>query len=134
MIDFRSYRDMMGGNHSRSSIRGTGLSTSHPLNSFSCRDIVTMTGRRPYLSLPAQAVHLRTNGIEFLHHRELPVWNELTVEILSPVKSDTARCQGLVIGCCGNRHNGYVISIVFSDRATGLESRIRQMVGDRALA
>ncbi len=65
------------------------------------------------LTLPAQAVKIRKNGIEFLTHRPLPLWTEMSVDLVSGLDARKVHCQGVVVSSTGNRHTGYVVSLLF---------------------
>lgn len=80
------------------------------------------------LSLPAHTVHLRNNGIEFLSENEVPLWTELTIELQSPTQSCNIKCTGIVVGASGNKHNGYVISIIFMGITPDAQERLSQLV------
>ena len=90
-----------------------------------------MPRRQTDLSLPAQAVHLRSNGIEFLSTEEIPVYKELLVDIHCPDRKGTVQCQGMVARCVGNRHNGYVVCIYFTSMAPEMMSRIQDLLQDQ---
>jgi hypothetical protein len=65
------------------------------------------------LSLPAQAVKIRKNGIEFLTNNPITAWTEMTVDLESPKNGKRVRCRGIVVACNGSRHSGYIVSMVF---------------------
>jgi hypothetical protein len=48
--------------------------------------------------------------------------------LLSPKDGRRISCQGVIVGCAGNRHTGYHISLVF----TGLNSETQRQVGTMA--
>ena len=65
------------------------------------------------LSLAAKDVRIQKNGIEFKSQTPIPQWTEMTVDIES---GDTrkAHCSGVVVDCNGNRHTGYLVSLLFT--------------------
>jgi hypothetical protein len=65
------------------------------------------------LSLPANAVRIRRNGIEFLSAKPMPVWSEMTIELHSDRADGKVRANGVVIECNGSRAAGYSVSIMF---------------------
>lgn len=65
------------------------------------------------LTLPMELVHIRRNGIEFLSMDPIQVWTEMNVNLESPEKSNKLRCTGVVVGCNGCTHSGYLISLIF---------------------
>lgn len=79
------------------------------------------------LLLPADRVAFRTNGIEFLSSRPVDQWKEVTVELLSPVDNRPLRGTGVVVDCTGNRHTGYVVSLMFLSVAPDSRQRLEQL-------
>lgn len=67
------------------------------------------------LSLPADAVHIRKNGIEFRSHRPISPWTEMTVSLERPGDTQKVRCTGVIVVCGGNRTEGYQISMLFTN-------------------
>jgi hypothetical protein len=65
------------------------------------------------LRLPAEAVTIRKNGIEFLSRRALAPWTEVTLAIESSAEGRRVTCRGVVVACEGNRHAGYQVSLLF---------------------
>ena len=65
------------------------------------------------LSLPANAIRFRKNGIEFRSEKPIPSWTEMTVDLQSPKDGRKVHCTGIVVDCQGNRHTGYSVSMVF---------------------
>ncbi|MBI5773008.1 MAG: PilZ domain-containing protein [Verrucomicrobia bacterium] len=65
------------------------------------------------LTLPASAVRLSRNGVEFLSARPFPAWSEMTVDVVSPPGGKKIHATGVVVNCQGNRREGYVVSLMF---------------------
>ncbi|MBL9127827.1 MAG: hypothetical protein JNL97_09280 [Verrucomicrobiales bacterium] len=82
------------------------------------------------LSLPAAAVTIRKNGIEFLSEKPLAPWTEINLAIESPAEKRRVNCQGVVVACEGNRHSGYQVSLLF----VGLTPQIQQRLESLALS
>lgn len=82
------------------------------------------------LNLPADAVTIRKNGIEFLSRQPLPPWTEVTLDIESPVEKRKVTCQGVVVACDGNRHSGYQVALLF----VGLTPQTQQRLQSIALS
>lgn len=79
------------------------------------------------LTLPANRVAIRKNGIEFLSETAVPQWKELTVELRSPVDRSTLQGTGVVVDCTGNRHTGYVVSLMFLHLSPENQRRLTAM-------
>jgi hypothetical protein len=82
------------------------------------------------LNLPAHAVTIRKNGIEFASTKPLPPWTEVTLDIESPVERRKVACRGVVVACNGNRHSGYQIALLF----VGLTPQTQQRLESIALS
>lgn len=65
------------------------------------------------ISLPAKAVTIRKNGIEFLSAQPVAPWTEVNLAIESPIEKTRVACRGVVVACEGNRHKGYQVSLLF---------------------
>lgn len=89
---------------------------------------VKVTANELELSLPAHSVHLRNNGIEFLSTKEVPMWTELTIDLQSPNQDGRINCTGIVVGSTGNKHNGYVVSIIFMGITPEAQERLSSLV------
>lgn len=66
------------------------------------------------VSIPANSVRVRKNGIEFLNANPLTPWTEMTVTLEKPGHEDKVNFTGVVVACSGNRQRGYQISMLFT--------------------
>lgn len=84
--------------------------------------LVQSGGQR--LTLPARAVRVHKNGIEFRSPSSFAPWTEMTLELEAP--SDTRRIQatGVVVACSGDRHTGYQVSLVFTRLSAQSKARL----------
>jgi hypothetical protein len=101
------------------------MSTSKLDASGSFQAVTVQTGHR-LLSLPANGVAIRPNGIEFLSSRPLPLWTEVTVELRSPSEPRPVRGSGVVVDCTGSRHTGYAVSLVLMNLTRQSQARLSQ--------
>ena len=83
------------------------------------------------LSLPAAAVRIRKNGIEFRHSGAIPVWTEMTVDLQTPLDTRKVHCTGVIVACEGNRHTGYNVSMVFTSLSPQSQARLNSLVNSR---
>jgi hypothetical protein len=65
------------------------------------------------LILASNQVMIRKNGIAFLSATALPVWAEVSVDLRPPQGERLVCRNGVVVDCAGNRHSGYVVSVMF---------------------
>ncbi|MBM3834521.1 MAG: hypothetical protein FJ403_14870 [Verrucomicrobia bacterium] len=79
------------------------------------------------LSLPANAIRFRKNGIEFRSEKPIPNWTEMTVDLQSPKDGKKVHCTGVVVDCQGNRHAGYYVSMVFMNLSRQSRERLTQL-------
>jgi hypothetical protein len=85
---------------------------------------VTVQSPSRSLTLSAGDIHIRKNGIEFRTNNAIPVWTEMTVELQTPLEPKTLRCTGVVVACGGNRHTGFLVSMVFSNLSRQSQARL----------
>jgi hypothetical protein len=76
------------------------------------------------LTLPADSVCIRKNGIEFRSERSIPVWTEMTVDLFTGDHPKKLHCIGVVVACTGNRHTGYVVSMVLMNLSKASQERL----------
>ena len=79
------------------------------------------------LSLPAQAIRFRKNGIEFCSATPIQKWTEMNVDFRSPRDSKKVHCTGIVVDCIGSRHTGYLVSMVFMNLTRQAQERLSQL-------
>ncbi len=75
------------------------------------------------LTLSTQAIKFRSNGIEFLSSKSIPVWSEMTIDIQSP-DAKKVRGSGVVVACEGSRQSGYVVSFIFMNLSKQAQERL----------
>jgi len=88
---------------------------------------VTIQTQQTLLRLPASQVSIRRNGVEFLSAHPIPLWTEVTVDLRSPLDARPVRGTGVVVECTGNRHAGYVVSLVFMDLTRQSQERLSHL-------
>ncbi|MBU6401360.1 MAG: PilZ domain-containing protein [Verrucomicrobia bacterium] len=88
---------------------------------------VTVQARETQLTLPASAVRIRPNGVEFRSDTPLPVWTEMTVAWQYRGAGRNAHCTGVVVACQGSRHTGYRVSMVFMNLSRQLRERLSHL-------
>ena len=66
------------------------------------------------LSLPADAVQFRKNGIEFRSDEPIPRWTEMTLSLQRPGEARKMHCTGVIVDCNGDAAEGYRISMLFT--------------------
>lgn len=94
----------------------------------SLQSSVSVSTRDSKLELSTESVSIHRNGIEFRSPRPFNEWSEMTVALLSPKDGSRISCHGVIVGCAGNKHAGYHISMVF----TGLSSETEKQLGNMA--
>ena len=89
---------------------------------------MSVSTRDSRLELSTDSVSIHKNGIEFRSPRSFNEWSEMTVALVSPKDGSRISCHGVIVGCAGNKHTGYHISMVF----TGLSSEMEKQLGTMA--
>src|SRR5438105_3530160 len=88
---------------------------------------VTVEARQTQLSLSPDAVIIHRNGIEFRSGTPFSSWTEMTLTLQSPWDDGRVNCTGVVIGCRGNKHTGYHVSMVITNLTKQAQARLSQM-------
>lgn len=88
---------------------------------------VTVEARQTRLALEPEAVVIRKNGIEFISPTSFPLWAEMTLTLQSPAEDARVNCAGVVVGCSGNRHSGYHVSMVFTSLSRQAQARLSSL-------
>jgi hypothetical protein len=78
---------------------------------------------RTQLSLPAHNVCIRKNGLEFRAEKALPLWTEMTIDVVCGTGKQV-HCNGVVVACHGNRHTGYIVSMVLMKLTRQAQERL----------
>jgi hypothetical protein len=89
-------------------------------------DVATVQIRAASLTLPATGVRVSKNGIEFRINAPIPIWTEMAVDLELGREARTMHCRGVVVACAGNRHAGYVVTMVLTDLSRQSEAQLRQ--------
>jgi hypothetical protein len=84
---------------------------------------VQFTAASP-LSLPAAAVRVRRNGIEFHYSRPLAPWTEAVVRVGPDEGGKSLTCTGVVVSCTGSARTGYHVSMLFLGLAPRTQRRL----------
>jgi len=88
---------------------------------------VTLQSREKRLSLSPGDVRIRRNGVEFRSATPIAPWTEMTVALRSGRDSGRVNCTGVIISCSGNRHNGYIVSMVFTSLSRQSQARLNML-------
>ena len=88
---------------------------------------VTLEAQTTRLDLPASAVRIRKNGIEFRSETSIPVWTEMIVSMRTPSDSRKVNFAGVVVACNGNRHSGFAVSLLFTSVSKQAQARLNSM-------
>lgn len=81
------------------------------------------------LSLAPDAVRVHKHGIEFKAPKSFPLWKEMTVEMASPQETKKAHFTGVVVACQGNKHTGYLVSMVITNVTRQDQARLGHIAG-----
>jgi hypothetical protein len=76
------------------------------------------------LTIAADSVRIRKNGIEF--HNDVPLipWTEMTVTLQGPGGAKKVNFTGVIVECAGNRAEGYAISMLFTRVSRQSQARL----------
>jgi hypothetical protein len=87
---------------------------------------VTVEARQARLTLSPDSVVIHKSGIEFRSPTPFSAWTEMTLTLQSP-DNGKVHCAGVVIGCTGNKHTGYHVSMVFTSLSKQAQARLGTM-------
>src|SRR5271156_6247418 len=76
------------------------------------------------LTLPANAVRVRKNGIEFRHSKPMEPWTEVKLALQRPGESKKMECQGVIVACDSDNRMGYRISMLFTSLSPQTRARL----------
>lgn len=76
---------------------------------------VAVQSNQTRLFLAPNQVKVRKNGVEFRSITPIAPWTEMTVTLQSNRGAGKVHCNGVVVACNGNRHGGYLVSMVFTN-------------------
>jgi len=76
------------------------------------------------LDLSIGEVQIRKNGIEFCTGKPIPPWTEMTVTLETPGDGRRADFTGVIVACNGNRHQGYVVAMVFTELSREAQAQL----------
>jgi hypothetical protein len=85
---------------------------------------VTVKAQTTALRLSASEVAICKNGLEFLSPNPIPKWKEVTVELRCPGDNHRISGSGVVVECAGNRHSGYVVSLILTGLTRQAQERL----------
>jgi hypothetical protein len=88
---------------------------------------LTLHSRNSRLGIPASAVRVHKNGIEFHGASAIPVWTEMTVDVQIPRDRQMVNFTGVVVACTGNRHAGYNVAMVFTNVTPKAQARLNAL-------
>lgn len=88
---------------------------------------LTLQSEQTQLTLPAHAIRVRKNGIEFRSVKPIPTWTEMTVDLVSPADGKKIHCTGVIVDCNGNRHVGYLVSMIFINLSRQSQERLTEL-------
>ena len=87
---------------------------------------ITLEARQTRLELTPEAVHIRSNGIEFRSATPFTLWTEMTLALECP-QEGKVNCTGVVVACTGNRHLGYQVSVLFTGMSKQAQARLNSL-------
>ena len=85
---------------------------------------ITVQTQTTQLNLPAHAVKLRRNGIEFASYSSIATWTEMVITLQLPLNGKRLHCSGVVVSCEGTRHSGYQISMLFTSVPSHVQAEL----------
>jgi len=85
---------------------------------------------RTQVTLSAHNVCIRKNGLEFRTGKPLTMWTEMTIDLVCGT-GKKIHCHGVVVACHGNRHTGYIVSMVLMNLSRQAQERLDMLAFSR---
>jgi hypothetical protein len=101
--------------------------TASKLDSSGTFGTIATESAHTRLLLRENQVVIRKNGLEFLSPTALPLWTEVQVDLHSTVAESPLQGMGVVVDCAGNRHTGYVVSLLLLHLTEQAQRRLQQL-------
>ena len=76
------------------------------------------------LTLPAEAVRIRKNGIEFRSRDSFQPWTEMPLSLQRTGETKKIHCTGVIVACDGNPIQGYTVSMLFTNLSRQSQARL----------
>jgi hypothetical protein len=103
------------------------MSAKQVSNLGSFENSVNVASRAAALELSADKVSVHKNGIEFRSPAPFPEWAEMTVSLQSPLDGGRLSGHGVVVSCSGNKHAGYLVSMIFTSLTKQAQARLNTL-------
>lgn len=91
------------------------------------RQQVNVETRQTRLDLSPDSVVIRRDGIQFRSVTAFAAWTEMTVTLVSPRDHGKVNCNGVVVECRGDRHTGYLVSLVLTGLSRQSQERLNML-------
>jgi len=88
---------------------------------------VTVQSRQTRLTLNPEDVCIRKSGVEFRSDTAITPWTEMTIVLQSSRDSGKVQCNGVVVGCVGDRHTGFFVSMIFTSLSKQAQARLNMI-------
>jgi hypothetical protein len=105
------------------------MSAKKFVGDISLQQPVTVQAPQTRLELSADTVVIHKNGVEFRSPAPFNPWTEMTVALQSPQGQGKLHCAGVVVSCSGNKHTGYLVSMIFTSLSKQAQVRLNTMAG-----
>jgi hypothetical protein len=105
------------------------MSAKKFVGDISLQQPVTVQAPQTRLELSADTVVIHKNGVEFRSPAPFNPWTEMTVALQSPQDQGKLHCAGVVVSCSGNKHTGYLVSMIFTSLSKQAQVRLNTMAG-----
>jgi len=92
---------------------------------------VNISQRQTTLELSTDKVSVRKSGIEFRSPTPFKEWSEMTISLRSPKNGANLACHGIIVSCTGNKHAGYLVSMLFTSLSKQAQSQLELLAQSR---
>ena len=92
---------------------------------------VTVEAQQTRVKLFSGAVRIRKTGLELRTATPIPVWTEMSVDLEAMGAGRKIRCRGVVVACHGSRHEGFLVSMLFTGLSRQTAEKLEKIAAAR---
>ena len=77
--------------------------------------------------LPANSYKIREAGLEFFSERKVELYTEMHLQVEHPETKKVVEFRGVVVGCTGNKQQGYQVSLAYTNITKEVQFALYEM-------
>lgn len=93
---------------------------------------VTVEAHQTRVKFFSGSVRIRKTGLELRTATAIPVWTEMSVDLEAMGSARRIQCRGVVVACHGSRHEGFLVSMLFTGLSRQTAEKLEKIASLRA--